>query len=149
MMTQNQTDCTLEDLASSLDSLHINGIRWDVWRTSEKLWLVKIAKGEQSKTFNEFRLFDALKKAVEWKFLPAIPRLPRVYLRSGFAIYKQGRSWCCRYVDFDFVGELKTRKEAEALADSISERSAKAMDNWIEKFGWARDKTEGVDFIWE
>lgn len=126
--------------------------RWHIYRTAMGDWHLK---GEQSTQVCEITadgFVEAIKKALQWRALPLVPRPQERLNRDGFRVTKiSGDSrrgkWLVSYLGND-RGRFFTKKEAEAFADRQTEFSRAAADGWEISYGWARGKSEGVDFRW-
>ncbi|MCR9201466.1 MAG: hypothetical protein NXI04_22710 [Planctomycetaceae bacterium] len=133
----------LEQIAIELDSKDAS---WDIWRTEDRHWCVKISMSQQTQTFKNGGLTKAMEAANNWKPLPLVPRQPRLLYESLFEPRKSGSKWELHYDGNYFGGGLKTKREALECAERLARKSQAAVNEWDVNYGWTAAKVEGVDF---
>jgi hypothetical protein len=122
--------------------------RWDLWRTADKRWVVKVEQATQQETFDSEDMGEAMLNALQWRALPLAPRPQRRMTIEGFEVRKNGSYWAL-YYDGQFMGGgIKTKREAMKAADKWVERSNMSADEWDANYSWTETQTEGVDFRW-
>ena len=134
----------VEQLAKELDGKG----RWDLWRTEDHHWCVKIQMQEQTETFKSSSLNLAMADANNWKPLPLVPRESRLLHESLFEAKKAGNKWELYYDGSFFGGGIKTKTEALKCAERLASKSQAAAHEWSVNYGWTVAKVEGVDFMY-
>lgn len=144
-MTVAPVQCVVMQLVGELDDKFT---RWDLWRTSDKRWVVKIEQSTQQATFDSADMAKAMANALQWRALPLAPRPQRRMTIERFEPKKNGSYWEL-YYDSQFMGGgIKTKREAMECAAKCVERSNIGADEWEANYSWTETQTEGVDFRW-
>ena len=134
-----------EELIRKLDEKHPG---WNLWRTADLGWVVKIKR--DGHLLGGPTLTATLAFALEHTVLPRIPRQPELMgenlatirkVDGRFAAFYDGKEWC---------GGFKLKRDAVAFIDRTVEKNTAARAIWVRKYFPLIDgKTEGVDFIFE
>lgn len=140
----------IDGLAAQLDAMHPG---WDIYRTAMGQWCVVIcdrgAPGDRdSHRISGDSLLDVLSQAIEYRFLPVVPRLPDWFDPDRAVIEKSGNEWHA-YYDGDRSQPLGTTKTKKRMVESLMERkehTERIREEWIREYGWILTKTKGVDF---
>lgn len=143
----------IDGLADQLDAMHPG---WDIYRTAMGQWCVVIcdrgAPGDRdSHRISGDSLVDVLSQAVEYRFLPVVPRCPDPFDPDRAVIEKSGNEWHA-YYDGDrrrSLGTTKTKKRMVEALTAWAEHTERIREEWMQQYGWTLTKTEGVDFRYE
>lgn len=128
-----------------IDWIDNRGLEWDVYRTHDRRWMVRIKDGYWAEYSNP-SLWAALKWANEVVFLPLVPPRPRI--RSYEIRRASSNNWQI------FSGgyarwATKTRKAAQESIATMEQRERDEFNQWQQRFGQLVQTGEpGVDFWW-
>lgn len=135
-----------DDMNSIQDLVSTLGRRVDTITVSllpSHWWLVGIEKDGKHKEFAAARLEYALQEAIDYKWLPLVPKRPQRYeytvqkrYNGQYAIMRNGVTSI----------SFRLKREAESYLKKFIERDEKAIKEWEEKYAWTLTKQEGVDF---
>lgn len=148
-----ECESPIDGLAAQMDSTHQV---WDLYRTVMGQWCVVIydrgTPGDRAThRISGDSLMDVLSQAIEYRFLPVVPRCPDPFYPDRAVIEKSGNEWHA-YYDGDKGYLLGTTKTKKRMLEALAERSAhteRIREEWMREYGWTLTKTEGVDFRYE
>lgn len=128
-------DMTLQ-LHKSVDNLQIH-------LTAQCEWYIRIEKDRRIREFQEKTIEEALQKALDYKWLPLVPKKPERYV---YTIQKGSYGQYHIMYNGYWVARYKKKSEAEEGLNQLNARQEKDIEEWNRQYAWTLTKQVGVDF---